>query len=148
MKNTIKLPVVAKRINDYPQKALCPICKKRKVLEPHSFASLSGGAMLINRRNDTGGASDNLDGYLEFIWHGAHDNGVGKNREIYTVEYIAHDVRGGYFDLYFCSPKCLRAFLNKCVDEFKLSIKKAMQESLKWPANKKKRKRALTRRSS
>jgi hypothetical protein len=154
MKKRLKLPVVTKRVSNYPLKAICPICKKRKVFEPHSFVVLSGGAILINRKNntsitkkDTNITSDNLDACLDIIWHGAHGDGVGNNREIFTGKYIAYDVRGGWFDLYFCSPKCLRLFFNKCVDEFELSTKKAMRESLQWPINKK-RKRGLTRRSS
>jgi hypothetical protein len=138
MKKRIKLPVVSKGMSDYPQKGICPICRKGKVLEPHSFAALSGGAILMNRRNNTGSSSDKLDAYLDLTWHGAHDNGNGKNREIYTVKYIALDVRGGNFCLYFCSSKCLRSFLNSCVDEFEHSIKKAMRESMEWPINKKK----------
>ena len=57
-----------------------------------------------------------MDGFLHLSWHGAHDGGEGKDREIGAMVEIARDVRGGQFDLYFCSPKCLRSYLNYCVD--------------------------------
>ncbi|MFA5835307.1 MAG: hypothetical protein WDA22_17640 [Bacteroidota bacterium] len=137
MKKSVKLPVVSKNVSDYPQKAICPVCGVQKVFEPHSFAAIDGGALLMNRRNDSGTTSSTLDAFMGLTWHGGHDVGNGKDREIYTKINIAKDVRGGYFCLYFCSTKCLRLFLNSCVDELETSIKKAKRDYSRWPINKK-----------
>ena len=119
----MKLPTVKGRTSYHPKKALCPWCQQNKVLEPHSFAVLSGGALLMDREEDYGSADDNMDGYLELLWHGAHDGGEGKNREIGARVQIAHDVRGGQFEVYFCSTECLRSYLNYCVDVLEKKMK-------------------------
>ena len=64
-----------------------------------------------------------MDGFLALEWHGAHDGGQGKDRDIYEMIEIAKDVRGGEFDICFCSTKCLRAYLNFCVDELEKKLK-------------------------
>ena len=127
----MKLPTVKGRTSSYPKRALCPWCRKNKVLEPHSFAVIDGGALLINREDDSGGPDDNMDGFLSITWHGAHDGGVGKDRDIGATVQIAKDVRGGQFDLYFCSTKCLRSYLNFCVDELDKKIRKQKPQSNK-----------------
>jgi hypothetical protein len=108
--------------SDYPSKPKCPWCKKHKVHEPHSFAVLAGGALLMDRKNDSGGPDEKMDGYLSMSWHGAHDRGEGKFRDIYKMIYIAKGIRGGQYGLYFCSTACMRAFLNYCVDELEHKI--------------------------
>ena len=95
------------------------------------MAILSAGALLIDRKNNDGGPSDNLDGFLDLTWHGAHDGGEGKDKEIGTSLSIARDVQGGQFDIYFCSTNCLRAFLNHCVDELEKRIIKAKTKKTK-----------------
>ena len=70
----------------------------------------------MNRRKREGDGSNSLDGYLDLSWHGAHDSGQGVHREVDGFVPVARDVRGGQFDLYFCSTGCLRKFLNHCVD--------------------------------
>ncbi|MCZ6873802.1 MAG: hypothetical protein O7G88_09765 [bacterium] len=86
--------------------------------EPHSFAGIGGGALLMDDDVD----SINLAGhkaFLELFFHGAHPEmgeEVGdpdRNRRVQIIK----DVEGGQFDLYFCSTDCLRAFFNRCVDE-------------------------------
>jgi len=76
----MKLPTVNCHTNYHPKQALCPWCRKNKVLEPHSFAVLSGNALLMDRKEDCGSADANTDGFLHLLWHGAHDNGKGKDR--------------------------------------------------------------------
>jgi hypothetical protein len=120
----MKLPVVKGNTSNFPIKALCPWCKKNKVLEPHSFAVLEGGALLMNRKTNSGGPDDKMEGFLCLSWHGAHDGGIGKDRAIGAFIEIVNDVRGGQFDLYFCSIKCLRSFLNFCLDELESKIEK------------------------
>ncbi len=119
-----KYPVIKGKTDHYPQKPLCPWCKKHKVLEPHSMAILSGGALTKKGRDHYSGPSNNLNAYLSLTWHGAHDKGEGNDREIGYVLNIAEDVKGGLFDLMFCSTKCLRSFLNACVDELEKQINK------------------------
>lgn len=120
----MKLPTIKDQSSSFPKKAICPWCKKNKVFEPHSFAVLSGGAMLMDKKRENGGPDDRLDAFLSLAWHGAHDGGKGKYRDINEMTEIARDVRGGQFELYFCSTKCLRAYLNFCVDELEKKIKK------------------------
>jgi len=85
----------------------------------------------MNREDDFGGPDDNMDGFLSITWHGAHDGGEGRDREIGASVQIAKDVRGGQFDLYFCSTKCLRSYLNFCVDELDKKIRKQKSQSNK-----------------
>ena len=123
----LKLPVVKGKSDHWPKKPFCPICGKNKVFEPHSMAILYAGAMLMDRAKDEGGPSDDLDGSLELHWHGAHDGGTGKDADIFCGVDIIRDAIGGQADLYFCSTKCLRRFLNACVDELEGKIARARQ---------------------
>ena len=86
------------------------------------MAILIGGALLMDRTNDSGRMSDDLDGFLTLTWHGAHDTGVGKDRGIYASVDLAENTRGGQFEVYFCSTNCLRSYLNFCVDELEKKI--------------------------
>jgi|MudIll2142460700_1097286.scaffolds.fasta_scaffold99599_4 hypothetical protein len=117
MNRKIILPVVKGKKTFWPPKPLCPVCKKRKVWEPHSMAVLSAGALLMNRREKMGGPSNKMDGYLSLEWHGAHDGGRGRDKEIGCMVDIIRDAAGGQAQLYFCSTLCLRRFLNACVEE-------------------------------
>jgi hypothetical protein len=101
-----------------------PTIKNNKVFEPHSFAVLSGGASLMDRKKEFGGPDERMDGFLALHWHGAHDDGAGDHREIYKIIDIARKIKGGQFDIYFCSTNCLRQYLNYCVDE----LEKKMNE--------------------
>jgi len=121
-----KLPVVEGKQTNWPDKPVCPVCGENKVFEPHSFAVLNAGALLMNREEGSGEMSDDLDGYLTMYWHGAHqeDNGQGVDPEIGCAVDIIQDAQGGQGTLYFCSTQCLRTFLNYCVDELEQRIKK------------------------
>ena len=89
------------------------------------MATITGGAVLMSRREKIGGPSNKMQGYLDLDWHGAHDGGSGKHRESFVSLPIAKDVVGGQFDLMFCSTKCLRAFLNVAVDELERRMRKS-----------------------
>ncbi len=78
----------------------------------------------MNRKTDEGGPDDRMDGYLDLIWHGAHDGGKGEYPDIHEILHIAGDVKGGQFDLHFCSTKCLREFFNHAVDKLEEKISK------------------------
>ncbi len=51
-------------------------------MEPHSFAMLGGGTLLMNRKNNSGGSDDQMDGFLYMTFHGAHESGLGKEKGI------------------------------------------------------------------
>jgi hypothetical protein len=99
----------------FPNKeAICPICKKNKVFEPHEFAVLEGGIPLTSN-------SKKRDAYLYISFH-SHTK---------FVRYIpiAIDVNMGSFEMYFCSTKCLRGFFNQLVDKLEINIKKAKKQN-------------------
>ena len=112
----------------FPNTARCPQCKRGKIFEPNSMACLNGGAFLMDRRHKTGKQDDRLDAFICINWHGAHDEGTGEDREIYEFVSLAEDCRRGQFDLYFCSTKCLRAFLNSWVDALETKVVKARKK--------------------
>ncbi len=82
----------------------------------------------MNRKEDTGLPDESMDAFLSFQWHGAHDGGEGKYGEAYASVDIARDVRGGQFEIYFCSTTCLRSYLNYCVDELEKKIRAERSE--------------------
>ena len=65
----------------------------------------------MEREGDSGGPDDKMAGFLHLSWHGAHNGDLGKDKGISASIQIARAVRGGQFDLYFCSTKCLRSYL-------------------------------------
>lgn len=120
----MKFPLLQARHTQHPKKALCPQCKKRKVLEPHSMAIFAGGALFMDGKRVNGGMHDRMDGFASITWHGAHNTGVGRDRDIYTTVDFARDCRGGQFEIYFCSTACLRTFFNSWVDALEIKIRK------------------------
>jgi len=130
MKTKLRFPVAKERAIFFPKEARCPMCRTAKVLEPHSMAIVNLGAMrMINRQTRSGSRSDDLDGFLRLLWHGAHDGGTGRDPGIAACVDIVEDTRGGQADLYFCSTGYLRQFLNECVDELARRIEKARKRS-------------------
>ncbi len=115
-------PFIEGERTTYPSTATCPQCNEQRVFEPHSMAILCGGAILMDRAARSGGPSDDLDGFLDLSWHGAHDGGAGIDPDIYVNVSLASEVRGGQFELYFCSTMCLRQFLNTAVDELERRV--------------------------
>ena len=106
----LTLPVLeGNKTQCFPHEAACPMCSK-----PFNgaFAVLSAGALLMNRKEDTGGMSDDLDAFMNLVWHGGDIND-----DVYATQDIVRDLEGGQFDLQFCSTSCLRAFFNACVDK-------------------------------
>jgi hypothetical protein len=58
----IKFPVIGSKDTHWPTIPLCPICKKAKVLEPHSMAVLNAGALKkIKRKKDMAMMSSDLE---------------------------------------------------------------------------------------
>jgi hypothetical protein len=128
----MRFPIIEGEKDHFPSRPRCPQCKKRKVFEPHSMAILSGGAMLMDRRRKNGGPDKRMDGFLRLDWHGAHDSGVGHDREIGGSIELVRDCRGGQFEMYFCSTPCLRAFLNSCVDALEEAVSRERDKRAKF----------------
>lgn len=60
-----------------------------------------------------------MTGFLDLVTHAAHDGGLARQNQGNGWVRIAEDVRGGQFDIAFCSVRCLRRFLGGYVDELK-----------------------------
>ncbi|MBI4529015.1 MAG: hypothetical protein HY695_34895 [Deltaproteobacteria bacterium] len=130
MKTKLKFPVAKERSIFFPKEASCPVCRTEKVLEPHSMAIVNLSAVLMtNRKTRAGSMSDDLEGFLRLIWHGAHNGGTGPDAGTEGSLDIVEDARGGQADLYFCSTGCLRQFLNECVDELERRIEKVRKRT-------------------
>lgn len=116
-RSRISLPVVRGKRSSYPSRALCPICKRKKVLEPHTMVLLRGGACLQMKPGRPAGPDERMTAFLDIATHTAHDGGAGQRNLGNGWVRIAEDVLGGQFDIAFCSPHYLRMFLTSCVDE-------------------------------
>ena len=77
----------------------------------------------MDRNRKYGGPDDKMDAFLTMTWHGAHDKGTGKYKGRYDVVELARDVRGGQFEIFFCSTRCLRRFLSHAVNELEKAMK-------------------------
>ena len=87
------------------------------------MAILAGGAMrVVDPKKRSATIADDCIGFLDLVWHGAHDGGKGKNREICARVPLADDTPAGQFEFYFCSTRCLREFLNASVDALEEKI--------------------------
>ncbi len=137
----MKYPLITDDSGIYPKRFICPICKKKKIGEPHSFAYLSGGALKVDKKNKRSIMSESLRGFLSIGWHGAHDGGIGRDRDIYINIEIAQDSSVGQFEFYTCSTHCLRILLNNCINDLEKKISK--KRLLSQQSNKQR----LTRRS-
>jgi hypothetical protein len=124
--DNLQEPILQNEDDVFPKNPICPICKKNRIFEPNSFAILTAGALLVDRETNSSGPDDNLNGFLNLVWHGAHSNygGQGIHPEVHYMFDIFYDVKGGQGSLYFCSPQCLRQFLNYCVDKLEEGIQK------------------------
>lgn len=109
----------------------CPICKKRKVFEPHSFAVCNFG-VLQKVAKDTYQMLDN-DNYdkscfLSFTWHGAHSGGTGLYPDI-GVNVDILDSSSSQGDLYFCSISCMRKFFEKAFNKLETLVKRKAKKN-------------------
>ena len=114
--------------------ASCHYCGKAHVGSRNSFATITGGGMLRKRRpfrrTERHVMSRRVLGFLAFQWHGADQEvgGFGENAEVDIYHPITDPASHGQYEIYFCSTGCLRAFLNRCVDEFEWRIGAAGDE--------------------
>ena len=74
------------------------------------------------------GPSEDVAGFLNLGWHGAHGEGQGIDREIDCQVPLAERVGEGQFGFFFCSTACLRTFLNRAVDELEEQVVEAREE--------------------
>jgi hypothetical protein len=124
---TRKLPLIKGKINYFPKKPVCPWCKKAKVHEPNSMAVLRAGALLRKKIKQNGYylcSDNNMYGFLELHWHEAHDNKMGKEKEIGLIMSVAKEVKGGAYSLAFCSVKCMRSYFNAVFDMFETKVER------------------------
>jgi len=127
----MKFPVVKNAADNFTGGGTCPVCKKRKAVSPHSYVSLDGGALRFSRRYGVrvGEPADDLEGFLNLYWHGAHDSGEGPHREMGFFIPIVEGGATGQFTLQFCSPDCLRKFLNDCVNEVERRLRDGQSDN-------------------
>jgi hypothetical protein len=123
----VRSPVISESASVWPSPGRrCPVCQRARVWEPHTFITISGGALKMDRRRDSGGPDESLDGFLELGWHGAHDGGIGPFRDTGGLLYLAESIRGGQFSFAVCSTRCLRGLFRKWVDELDVRIRRAV----------------------
>lgn len=94
------------------------------------MAILAGGAMRVtDAKNKCAEMATDCIGFLDLAWHGAHDGGTGIARDIYARVPLADETPNGQFEFYFCSTRCLRAFLGAWVDRLDEKIEQAARKS-------------------
>jgi hypothetical protein len=96
----------------------CPVCGKNKLGISNECAFIHGGALALDP-NDKSRLiqSDDVQGFLFFDWNGLNNQ---------TVDFeLARDVKKGQYTINFCSTKCMREFLNHCVDKLEMKIESA-----------------------
>jgi len=128
MAKKLKFPQCKSKITVFPnvpknKKSSCPMCGKKGVFEPNSFATIDGGA--LRREGASASMDSRMEGFFSLGWHGAHTDmkGQGEKPDTWANIDLARDCADGQFEMYFCSTDCLRAFLNACVDELEKRIK-------------------------
>ena len=93
-----------------PSSGECPACGMNVDVRQ---VVLNGGALQQSKGNPNSlYMSDSLSGFLSLSLH-SH-NFHDKSRQI----DFAQDALNGQFELYFCSPKCVKDYLIAWVDEF------------------------------
>lgn len=69
--------------------------------------------MLMDKIGRNGGPDLKVQGFLDIIGHGAE----GRSDSYYIVLNIAQDIKGGQFEFYFCSTKCLRKWFTQILND-------------------------------
>ncbi len=106
--------------------SVCPVCGLKKVSSEKEHVLIHGGALLLDEESESGVQAanlvDNLQAFLFMGWESNHGDGT------YAELEIARDVTKGQFSLLFCSTKCMRSFLNTCVDNLEKQIEAVKNE--------------------
>jgi hypothetical protein len=98
----------------------CPVCHGAQQGEPGEFAFLNGGALKEFPGGGGAGPAPGLLGFLSIGLHGAHSAEVDTPSGNVSVFERAPL---GQFEVYFCSTKCLRGFLNAAVDDLEAKVR-------------------------
>lgn len=93
----------------YPADGLCPVCGAKFT---RGFAYLNGGALLMSADGRDSTDSARCRGFLEIGFHGRDPD----MRDSAGVTIVS-ELRGGQFDLSWCSVGCLRVWLLGLLDQ-------------------------------
>lgn len=80
--------------------------------------SLQGGAHLMTEDRRSGGPSDRLAGYLMTFMQKTIDGTFVEQQNM-----IVDNIRGGQFNIFWCSLACMRQSLNDIVDQLERQLK-------------------------
>ena len=103
---------------------LCPQCGQKPVDGEPLPMILAGGAMQKTGPETYGMTPPDIYAFLHLDWH-THTS------EQYASLDVAALVAGGQFEIYFCSPACLRAFFNELMDEFEQRLENSRRSFCK-----------------
>jgi hypothetical protein len=95
----------------------CATCKKNP-LKNGSFTYLSGGAV----KED--GKGTQFKGAISWLDIGVHGFDLERLKPVSTIENVAAQKGVSEFERVFCSPACLRKFLNTAVDRLETKLRK------------------------
>jgi hypothetical protein len=101
----------------------CLICDK-DLKSGTGIAYLSAGAVLESRIDEMKEDFCNIEAFFSVYFHTIASDGAGGG-EVNVVDSL----RGGQFDLGFCSTSCLRKFFNIIVDELDICLKSSSSTS-------------------
>ena len=96
--------------------SVCPSCG-RNTAEVDGLFSLQGGAHLMSEDRRSGGPSDRLAGYLMSFMQKTIDD-----RFVNEQNMIVDNIRGGQFNIFWCSLDCMRRSLNDIVDQLERQL--------------------------
>ncbi len=109
MPEPIKFPVSAFQLNESSDDGRCIVCQSTVVGRP--FLLWTVGAIYSTDSGVNGGPHDNKFAFMRLA-HG--DRGELESATIFE------DVTEGQADIYFCSKRCFRKFLNSLLNRFDL----------------------------
>lgn len=111
-----KYPLAFNRTGTYPSDSRCPTCNATFA---NGVAYLSAGAVLLSKNEQNSLHSDRLRAHLLVGFHGK-DPSMRDSGGVTIVD----DLRGGQFDLNWCSIACMRQWLIKLLDEVEADVAK------------------------
>lgn len=103
----MKYPIIKGKRLGFRKGGNCTYCRKKN---NGKFITLNGGAMIRNGKYASVFMREDVLTFLTLYDHGVTIS--GHHLKICDNEGL------GQFEFYFCSIKCLRAFLNQLVDDF------------------------------
>jgi endogenous inhibitor of DNA gyrase (YacG/DUF329 family) len=110
----MKFPIITESQVDIPIDGKCPCCGKTLSEANGEFVTLETGALLLDEAEDSI-VSDSLEGFATIVFHSDPKN-------IYVASSLVENAHGGQGEITLCSTQCLRALLNKWVDQLEVKI--------------------------